>query len=82
MPPTTVVTDTRTAEETAADSIARLDSIRNALTASLNQKATDLYKNLKFIQYDGITEQELYPQVMATYLATLEALPLLMSTHG
>lgn len=74
MPAATVVTDTRTAEETAADSIARLDSIRNALTASLNQKATDLYKNLKFIQYDGITEQELYPQVMATYLATLEAL--------
>ena len=33
-----------------------------------------MYKNLKFIQYDGITEQELYPQVMATYLATLEAL--------
>lgn len=65
--------DARTPEQIIADSIARADSIALALTESLNQKASDLYKNLKVIQYEGITEQELYPQVIATYRATIDA---------
>lgn len=52
------------------DSIARLDS----LTASLVENATEAYKHLKFVQYDGIAEEELYPIVKDTYTAVVEAL--------
>lgn len=53
-----------------ADSIARLDSI----TAMLVETATESYKHLKFVQYDGIAEEELYPIVKDTYKAVVEAL--------
>lgn len=53
----------------AADSIARLDSIAGALA----EKASDAYKHLKFVQYDGIADEELYPLVMQTYSAVRKA---------
>lgn len=63
------------AEQRALDSIAaRKDSIDTAVTAQLNKEAADAYKHLKFIQYDGVTEQELYPEAMSTYRKTLDAL--------
>lgn len=40
----------------------RLDSISKALT----DKASDAYKHFKFVQYDGIAEEELYPMAMET----------------
>ncbi|MBD5195560.1 MAG: hypothetical protein HDS87_07575 [Bacteroidales bacterium] len=43
------------------------DSIEIAETARLVEEATSGYKNLKFIQYDGVTEAELYPAVMDVY---------------
>lgn len=43
------------------------DSLAVAETARLVEKASSSYKNLKFIQYDGVTEEELYPQVMTVY---------------
>lgn len=52
------------------DSIARLDSI----TAMIVENATEAYKHLKFVQYDGIAEEELYPIVKDTYTAVMEAL--------
>lgn len=55
------------------DSVAYRDSVENALTAQLNKDASDKYKNLKYVQYDGIVEQELYPKVMDVYNATLAA---------
>lgn len=56
------------AEAMAADSIARVRA------AELADTAGSFYKRLKFVQYDGVTESELYPLVMSTYKATLEAL--------
>lgn len=57
-------------ELSAQDSIARLDSI----TARLVENASEAYKHLKFVQYDGIAEEELYPIVKETYEAVTEAL--------
>lgn len=51
------------------DSIARLDSI----TALMVENASEAYKHLKFVQYDGITEEELYPIVKETYNSVIEA---------
>lgn len=47
--------------------VASADSLAVAETARLVEKASASYKNLKFIQYDGVTEEELYPQTMAVY---------------
>lgn len=52
------------------DSVAQLDSI----TAMLVDNASEAYKRLKFVQYDGIAEEELYPIVKDTYDAVIEAL--------
>lgn len=57
-----------------ADSIARLDSIALAETARLVDKASEAYKNLKFIQYDGVTEADLYPAVEGVYNDVLAAM--------
>lgn len=57
-------------ETSEADSIQALDSI----TAMLVENANQTYKQLKFVQYDGIAEEELYPQVKETYDAVLAAL--------
>lgn len=57
-------------QQREADSIARLDSI----TLMLVENATEIYKNLKYVQYDGIAEEELYPKVKDTYVAAVEAL--------
>ncbi|MCH5235222.1 MAG: caspase family protein [Muribaculaceae bacterium] len=54
----------------AEDSIAQLDSI----TFQLVDRATEAYKHLKFVQYDGIAEEELYPIVKDTYVAVVDAL--------
>ncbi len=70
------------AEQLRLDSIARQDSILLAFTDSLNNVAANLYKNLKFIRYDGITEKELYPRVMSTYNATLDAVAAPRSTEA
>lgn len=40
----------------------------------LADTATSLYRKMKFVQYDGILEQDLYPLVKATYYATVNAL--------
>lgn len=40
----------------------------------LKEKVTSGYKNLKFIQYDGVTEDTLYPEVMTVYEDVREAL--------
>ncbi len=47
--------------------VASADSLAVAETARLVEKASASYKNLKFIQYDGVTEEELYPQTMVVY---------------
>lgn len=47
------------------------DSIRQP---SRMEAATAAYKNLKFIQYDGVTEDELYPAAMDTYKKIIEAM--------
>lgn len=61
-------------EQARLDSIARADSIEIALTGMLVDKASDSYKNLKFIQYDGVLETELYPKVMEVYTNVNEAM--------
>lgn len=53
-----------------ADSLARIDSITSLIVENANEK----YKNLKFVQYDGIIEDELYPIVKETFDAVTEAL--------
>ncbi len=56
-------------QDVAADenSIASADSLAIAETTRLVEKASASYKNLKFIQYDGVTEETLYPEVMTVY---------------
>lgn len=49
---------------------AQLDSI----TAVLVENATEAYKHLKYVQYDGIAEEELYPIVKDTYNSVIQAL--------
>ena len=51
-----------------ADSIARVETIR------LINEATESYKHLKFIQYDGVTPDELYPETMKVYRNVLAAI--------
>lgn len=63
----------KTPEELRADSLARVDSLQIALTDSLNNVATEAYKNLKVVQYDGITDSEFYPKVFDTYRLTMNA---------
>lgn len=48
----------------------RLDSISKALT----DKAAEAYKHFKFVQYDGIAEEQLYPMAMETYKTVREAI--------
>ncbi|MDE5806892.1 MAG: hypothetical protein K2H76_02155, partial [Muribaculaceae bacterium] len=43
------------------------DSVAVAETEMLVEKAASGYKNLKFIQYDGVTEDTLYPEAMKVY---------------
>ncbi len=43
------------------------DSIAMAETMRRSEEASSAYKNLKFVQYDGIVETELYPTVMDVY---------------
>ncbi|MDE5773501.1 MAG: caspase family protein [Muribaculaceae bacterium] len=52
---------------TGADDIeaARIDSISQALV----DKASERYKHFKFVQYDGIAEEQLYPMALETYTA-------------
>ncbi|MCH5230799.1 MAG: caspase family protein [Muribaculaceae bacterium] len=46
----------------------------DSITIQLVERASEAYKNLKFVQYDGIAEEELYPIVKDTYVAVTEAL--------
>lgn len=48
-------------EQARLDSIARADSIALAERDSLVGLAAEGYKHLKFIQYDGVTQDVLYP---------------------
>lgn len=56
-----------------ADSIARADSIALAESRKLADAALDKYKQLKFIQYDGVTQDVLYPEAMSVYRSVLDA---------
>lgn len=70
-PQTTAIPDNApVVEQPAID----LDSIELAETARLVETASESYKNLKFIQYDGVIENELYPTVMDTYHKVYEAM--------
>lgn len=57
-----------------ADSLARLDSLERAEALSLVEKASESYKHLKLIQYDGTTERELYPSVIDLHSLVISAL--------
>ena len=59
---------------TAADSLARLDSIAIARSEALVGKASESYKHLKFIQYDGTTENALFPVVAEVHSDVCAAL--------
>ncbi|MDE6717184.1 MAG: caspase family protein [Muribaculaceae bacterium] len=43
------------------------DPVEDPERQRLTDAASDGYKNLKFIQYDGVTEEELYPAVIDVY---------------
>lgn len=58
----------------AADSAARADSIARAESLRLLNEASESYKHLKFIQYDGVTAEELYPETMKVYQNVLAAI--------
>ncbi|MCH5224500.1 MAG: caspase family protein [Muribaculaceae bacterium] len=46
----------------------------DSISAMLVEQASEAYKNLKFVQYDGIAEEELYPIVKETYGKVTDAL--------
>lgn len=50
------------------------DSIAIAETKRLTEAASDADKNLKFIQFDGVTENELYPAAYDVYLKVRDAM--------
>lgn len=52
---------------TDSQTVAPSDSVPLSETEILVGKAADSYKNLKFIQYDGVTEDQLYPEAMGVY---------------
>lgn len=85
-PGTAVNTETLTEEEmqaiAVADSLARLDSIVTARTASFVDNVSASYKDLKFRQYDGILEAELYPKVLHLYTGVTEALTMPKIAEG
>lgn len=56
------------------DSIRRADSIAQEATRRRVEAATEAFKHIKFVRYDGITEAELYPQVAAAHAKVMEAL--------
>lgn len=62
------------AAQLVADSIARADSIAVAECMRLSERASEQYKHLKFIQYDGVTQDELYPEAMNVYKSVAEAM--------
>lgn len=66
--------DTTASEVLPAISEEDAQAQMEALTAQLVERASEAYKNLKFVQYDGIAEEELYPIVKETYIAVTDAL--------
>lgn len=62
------------AEPLLTDSARLADSIADAHANALLSAASDKYKNIKFIQYEGTTEANLYPEVISTQKAILEAM--------
>lgn len=56
------------------DSDSRLDSIAKARAEEYLLAANDKYKNLKFIQYDGTTDKDLFPQVLDVHSSVIKAL--------
>lgn len=61
-------------EQARLDSIARADSIALAERDSLVGLAAEGYKHLKFIQYDGVTQDVLYPETMKVYRSVEKAM--------
>lgn len=61
-------------EQARIDSIAREDSIALAECRILSQKASEEYKHLKFIQYDGVTQDQLYPEALKVYHSVTQAM--------
>ena len=70
----TGVSESEPDAQAEADSIARADSLARAESLRLVEEASESYKHLKFIQYDGVTAGELYPEVMKVYRNVLAAI--------
>lgn len=78
------LTASRQADNTAAGPLplsadgealqARADSLARVHTDSLVGLASESFKNLKFVQYDGTTEAQLYPMVESVYAHVTAAL--------
>lgn len=66
------ITDTPVVAE--IDSVAYADSVALALAKQRVDKASDSYKHLKFVQYDGTTESDLFPMVINVHSDVLTAL--------
>lgn len=62
------------ATDSAAREQARLDSLAQVRALSLGEKASDKYRELRAVQYDGIASAQLYPMVADVYAAVSEAL--------
>lgn len=67
----TITLDGAGVDSTAIDSLA-VEPVD--MQVVLNEAADSAYRHLKYIQYEGITEGELYPNVITTYQATVDAL--------
>lgn len=57
-----------------ADSIARAEEMAREESQRLVNEVVESYKHLKFVQYDGVTPEELYPETMTVYNNVLAAL--------
>lgn len=68
---TTLIDD---AEALRLDSLRVADSIATAQARRLADIASESYKELKFIQYDGVTEAQLYPHVISVHQNVLQAI--------
>ena len=62
------------AVDSAAREQARRDSLAQVRALSLGEKASDKFRQLRAVQYDGIASAQLYPMVADVYAAVSEAL--------
>ncbi len=71
---TELTADEMAARQAQLDSIRLADSIANARAKALVNTASESFKQLKFVQYDGVTEAELYPKVRLVHTDVMNAL--------